>query len=185
MFRFKMIKNAIRFFIRLPLSQVLLLFWSRSIYISRDEKSFIIFLKILKKNYQEIPNSENRILLVPLMNDIGTMKVSIELAYKIAHEKGLQIKYFYVHCAIDGTLSRETFFKYTLQQFQNFNFFWIYKLCRIYGIKRKDIIISNFFWPGFKKPDHVRFTSKEQILDIKFQNIRIGELIYDTYLRFR
>jgi hypothetical protein len=184
-FRFKMIKNVIRFFIRLPLSQVLLLFWSRSIYISRDEKSFIKFLKFLKKNYQEIPNSENRILLVPLMDDLGTMKVSIELAYKIAHEKGLKIKYYYVHSAIDSKIDRENFFRYSLQQFQNFNYFLVYKLCRIYGIKRKDIIISNYFWPEFKKTNQFRFDDKKKILDIKFQNISIGELIYDTYLRFR
>jgi hypothetical protein len=167
------------------LKSVIYEFYKRSISINPEEKNYNEFFNKMKVRYPLLKNKNIDIIIIPLIDDIGTMKVSIELAHKIAHEKGLQIKYFYVHCAIDGTLSRETFFKYTLQQFQNFNFFWIYKLCRTYGIKRKDIIISNFFWPGFKKPDHVRFTTKEQILDIKFQNIRIGELIYDTYLRFR
>ena len=160
-------------------------FYKRSILINIEEKKYIEFLHKIQFRYPLLKNNNNEIILIPLMDDIGTMKVSIELAHKIAHEKGLQIKYFYVHCAIDGLVSRENFFKYSLQQFQNFNFFLGNKLCRIYGIKRKDIIIFNSFWPGFKKPEHIRFTAKEQILEIKFQNIRIGELIYDTYLRFR
>jgi len=167
------------------LLSVIIEFYKRSVSINTEEKKYNVFLNDIKDRYPLLKNNNNDIILIPLIDDIGTMKVSIELAHKIAHEKGLQIKYFYVHCAIDGTLNRGNVFKYSLQQFQNFNFFWVYKLCRIYGIKRKDIIISNYFWPGFKKPDHVRFKSKEQILDMKFQNIRIGELIYDTYLRFR
>jgi hypothetical protein len=167
------------------LKSVIFEFYKRSILINTEEKKYINFLNNNKFRYPLLKKNNGEIILIPLMDDIGTMKVSIELAYKIAHEKGLQIKYFYVHCAIDGTVSRLNVFKYLLQQFQNFNFFWVNKLCRIYGIKRKDIIIFNFFWPGFKKPKHIRFITKKQILDIKYQNIRLGELIYDTYLRFR
>ena len=180
-----MIKKLVRYLIRLPFTQAILLFWSRSIYLSKVDKAFNSLIKDLKNDYYENLNNEDRILLVPLINDNGTMKVTIELAIKIAKEKGFRIKYFYVHCAIDSLINRGNFLKYSIQQFQNFNYFLVYKLCRIYGIKRKDIIISNYFWPEFKETNQFRFDDKKQILDIKFQNISIGELIYDTYLRFR
>lgn len=167
------------------LLSIVIEFYKRSILINTEEKKYLEFINEIKDRYPLLKNNKSDIILIPLINDIGTMKVSIELAYKIAHEKGLHIKYFYVHCAVDEAVSRGNTFKYLLQQFQNFNFFWLNKLCRIYRLKRRDIIISNFFWPGIKKPKLHRFTTKKQILDIKFQNIRIGELIYDTYLRFR
>lgn len=180
-----MIKNTVKFLLNFPVFQAILHFWSQSIRISAEEKSFASFLIDLKIDYPKISNKNAKILLVPLINDLGTMKVSMQLAFKIANEKGLGIKFYYVHTAIDSIINRDNFFKYALQQFQNFNYFLIYKLCRIYGIKRKDIIISNYFWPGFNKTNKFNFTTKKQILDIKFQCINIGELIYDTYLRFR
>lgn len=167
------------------LISVIIEFYKRSISITAEEKKYIEFLNNIQVRYPLLKNKNNAIILIPLMDDIGTMKVSIELAYKIAYEKGLQIKYFYVHSAIDGPVRRVSVFKYSLQQFQNFNFFWVNKLCRIYGIKRKNIIISNFFRPGFKQSNPLIYIEKKQILGITYRNIKIGELIYDTYLRFR
>lgn len=178
-------KYLVNFLFRAPIFQAFLHFWSQSIRISEEEKSFGSFLMNLKMNYPNISDKGPKILLVPLLNDLGTMKVSIQLAYKIANEKGLKIRFYYVHTAIDSMINRENIIKYALQQFQNFNYFLIYKFSRIYGIKRKDIIVSNYFWPGFYKTNQFKFASKEQILDIKFQDVSVGELIYDTYLRFR
>lgn len=113
------------------------------------------------------------------------MKLVTEIAYKMAFEENLEIKYFYIHSGVDAKVHRGSKVAYTVSQFLVFNFLWIHKLCRIYHLKKADIIFSNYFRPGFAKPGLATVSSKEAILQIKYKNIPVGELIYDTYLRFR
>ena len=160
-------------------------FYKKNIVITADEGQFLNFKNDIIAKYPLPDNDGGRIILVPLINDTGTMKIATELSYKIAYERQLKIKYFYVHSAVDNPVKRQDLLRYIFQQLQNCNIFWIGKLCRIYGIRRRDVIMSNFFWPGFKEPQKNYFTDKNEVLNIKFNGIRIGELIYDTYLRFR
>jgi hypothetical protein len=177
-------RNTIRYIIGYILGPAKT-FKERSISISKEEREFRPFLNYLSERYPDNSNSQSGILLVPLLNDVGTMKIISSIAFRLAWEKNLKIKYFYVHTAIDVKIDRSSKLDFYTQFYQNYNFFWIFKLCRIYVIKRRDILISNFFLPVYINSPKFKFRSKKQVVDFHYKGIGLGELIYDTYLRFR
>lgn len=160
-------------------------FHKRSLVISSEERSYKNFLAELKKDFDYKPNSSNFFLLVPLMNDLGTMKIVTQIAYKMAVEENFSIKYFYVHSGIDTKLLRNSKVGFFINQFLQFNYFLKNKLCRIYQVSKKDIILFNYFRPSYNIKNEERVSTKKELLDINYNNIPIGELIFDTYLRFR
>lgn len=179
-----MIRKAIRSIVRYAISAAIT-FKDRSIRISDEERGFGAFLKNLRELYPNNSNHNSEIILVPLISDVGTMKLISNIAFRIASEKKLKIKYFYVHTAIDVIIDRSSKLNFYTQQYQNYNAFWLNKLCRIYSIRRRDILISNFFLPEFNASHNFKFRSKNDVLNIHYKGISIGELIYDMYLRFR
>jgi hypothetical protein len=160
-------------------------FYKRSIYISSEERNFKIFLSEIKRSYSYSPIGNEEILLVPLVDNVGTMKIVTTIAYKMASEENLIIKYFYVHSGVDRKIIRTSKLGYIISQFLSYNFVWVNKICSIYQLKKHNIIISNYFRPGLALNNLDLASSKEAILNINYKNISVGELIYDTYLRFR
>ncbi|USQ03347.1 hypothetical protein [Aquirufa antheringensis] len=161
-------------------------FYANSIYITSEEKEFSIYHKEIYNKYPLKSHlCDSPVLIVPLINDLGTMKIITDIAARMSFEDGYSIKYFYVHAAIDTTITKTGKLAYILSQFLNYNHFLVNKLCKVYHINRKDVIFSNYLSPGFEKPNEPKLTSKKELLEINYKNIPIGELIFDTYLRFR
>lgn len=160
-------------------------FYQRSILLSSEERNYKLFLSGINISSTYSHSANEEILLVPLIDDVGTMKIVTSIAYKMALEENLIIKYFYVHSGVDRKIIRTSKWGYYISQFLLYNFVWVNKICNIYQIKNQDIIISNYFRPGLALNNLDLVSSKEAILNINYKNISIGELIYDTYLRFR
>lgn len=154
-------------------------FIKRSFFISKEELEF-------SKNYNSYKkNHSDKVLLIPLMDDVATMKLIKELVVKLKLDETFTIKYFYVYTLVDTKINRKSIFHFVLQKIQMFNIFYLNKLCKIYNVKKSDIVMSNFIAPKYKPTPKYRFKTKNEILDIDYKGINIGELIYDTYLRFR
>lgn len=151
--------------------------------IDESENSYSDFLLKVKEKYPFSSKSSN-ILLVPLIDDIGTMKIIAQYAYKIASEEKLQIKYFYVHTSIDQPIERSRIRAYV--KFLKINYFTgVERLKKIYKIHKEDILISNLFLPSTRSKPIERILNKEELVEMKDRDIVIGDIIYDTYLRFR
>lgn len=155
-------------------------FIKRSFFISKEELEF-------SKNYKSYNKSHsNKVLLVPLMDDVATMKFVKELVVKLKLDQTFTIKFFYVYTLVDTKINRKSLFHFVSQKIQMFNIFYLNKLCKIYNVRKSDIVMSNFITPKFNKPTpKYTFTTKNEILGINYKGINVGELIYDTYLRFR
>lgn len=148
-----------------------------------EEIAAATYINSLKKNYKS-SHDKNKILLVPLINDPANMRMYMKIALRIAEEDDLSIKYFFIHTAVDWT--RETSFTNSLLGFIRYRILYGYKrLCRVYNIKEKDVVFSNHFWPGSNKKGLFEKESKESILKIAYKGVLIGDLVYDSYLRFR
>ncbi len=160
-------------------------FYIKSIYITSAQRDFNDFLFEIKKSCEYSPLGNENVLLVPLINDLGTMKIVTQIAYKMASEENLIIKYFYVETGVDRKILRNSKIGFRISQFLIYNSLLLWKLCRIYKIKKSDIIISNYFLPSIQKNIIAIKPLKECLLGIKENKIHLGELIYDTYLRFR
>ena len=87
-----MIRKAIRSIVRYAISAAIT-FKDRSIRISDEERGFGAFLKNLRELYPNNSNHNSEIILVPLISDVGTMKLISNIAFRIASEKKLKIKY--------------------------------------------------------------------------------------------
>ncbi len=155
-------------------------FFLRNFYISKEEKGFKIkYESFIYRNHSD------KILLIPLMDDVATMKLVKELVEKLNLSNNFTIKYFYVYTSVDTKIDRKSVFRFVLQKIQIFNIFYLNKLCKIYNIKKSDIVISNFIAPKYISTLKNRFKTKNEVLNISYKDINVGELIYDTYLRFR
>lgn len=155
-------------------------FIKRSFVISKEELEF-------SKKYKSYNNKNqfDKVLLIPLMDDVATMKLVKELVEKLNLSNTFAIKYFYVYTSVDTKINRKSVFHFLIQKLQIFNIFYLTKLCKIYNVKKSDIVMSNFIAPKYKPTPKNRFKTKNEILDIDYKGINVGELIYDTYLRFR
>lgn len=155
-------------------------FINRSFLISEEELEF-------SKNYKSYNTKKqfDKVLLIPLMDDVATMKLVKELVVKLNLAETFDIKYFYVYTSVDTKINRKSVFHFLIQKIQIFNIFYLTKLCKIYNVKKSDIVMSNFIAPKYKPTPKNRFKTKNEILGIDYKGINVGELIYDTYLRFR
>ena len=155
-------------------------FYKKSLQLTKKEKEF-------QENYNSFKSNTktDKVLLIPLMDDIATMKLLYELVAKLNLADTFTIKYFYVYTLVDNKINRKSVFHFVLQKIHFFNIIYLNKLCKIYNVKKSDIVMSNLISPKYKPAPKNTFTSKNQILDIDYKGINVGELIYDTYLRFR
>lgn len=150
---------------------------------SLEEVSFATFLQNLQQKFPPDDKS-SEILCIPLMDDVGMMKMIIEFGYRIASENKLAVKYFYVHTTIDheiqdtGILKQWRFWKTSYLSGEK-------RLCSVYNINRKDVIATNYLKPNAKIDDRHHLSSKMELVSYSTGGITTGDLIYDTYLRFR
>lgn len=150
---------------------------------TEEEMEAVRFIDDLRSHYKPASHSKG-ILLVPLMNDAPNMKMTMRLAFRIAEENGLLIRYFFVHTAIDIAVIKSRFYT-TVQYLKNRYISGPKRLRKIYGIRKSEILFSNYFKPTYLAESVVQAATKEELLNINNDGIVTGDLIYDTYLRFK
>jgi hypothetical protein len=150
--------------------------------INNEERAFRNIL-LEKKNVKN-EYLKKSVLLVPLINDLGTMKVILKIADYIGNKESLETKYFFIHTAIDKKYKNNI--SGFINRLSTWSYISMYKIRKIYAIDSKDIIISNHIRIKRNTYNRIkRFHSKSDVLLEKYREIEIGELLYDTYLRFR
>lgn len=156
-----------------------------SVHISDEEKSFINYMKYTIQSKSNNYKKEG-IILVPLCDDLATMK----MIFKILNGNELFNNYNWKFYFTTTTLEDRNFnkFKWTVSRFLlyklQFNYFYFKKLCLVYNISYKDVV---FFNNHFYKSKSIKyyFKNKWEVLNFHFKGVLIGDLIYDTYLRFK
>ena len=149
---------------------------------SLEELQFSEFFTEIQNRYP-LDRSASEILLIPLINDIAMMKMAVELGYKIASEQRLLIKYFYIHTAVDHPVPTIKYLA-VLQYLKAKLLFGPKHLRPIYKIKKRDILISNYFQPkSLVKCERV-FQTKNDLILWEYEGKVLGDIIYDSYLRF-
>lgn len=141
----------------------------------RDE-----FIVLNKKNHFK----SDKIILIPLIDDLALMKLIINIKNNINSDAEKKVKYFYVKTAIDDNFVFKNIFSKNLNKVLNSRYFLQWKTCRKYNIKITDLLVSNYFSYSEKPKRHV-INNKTEILNFVYKNVLIGDLIYDTYLRFQ
>ena len=124
----------------------------------------------------------NYILLLPLQNDIATMKLSFFLAQEVNNYYNLSVQYFYVGSAVDSYSLYQNHSKVRRLYYLTKYKLSLFKDCYIFNINLKDVIASNYH--SFSYLRSIEFKNKEDLLKFEYQGILIGDLIYDHYLRF-
>lgn len=151
-------------------------------FYSREE---INYKKKMKKYKFKNASTSSNIILAPVIYDYGNMLIVFKLLKKITDEENLKAKYFYTSTSIDDTFIGYSNLKYIFKRLLSINKFTLNKIRKINHIKKNDIIISNYFPFNFNHKIKIDFTSKKEVLNLSYGNIKIGDLIYDHYLRFR
>lgn len=67
------------------------------------------------------------------------------------------------------------------------------KWTKLYGVNGGNVVFSHIFYKRNWNPKYVKIAqkifesvkNKEDLLDVSYENILIGDLVYDTYLRFK
>lgn len=149
---------------------------------SVEEEQYSDFLVEVQKRYPLSDPSE--ILLVPLMNDVAMMRMIVEFAYKIASENHLAIKYFYVHTAVDQPIPRNASHR-LLHYVKGKRLTGIDRLTSVYKIEKGEVLLSNYFIPKIRKSVTEPILTKDSLVNKLNGDILVGDIIYDTYLRFR
>lgn len=144
-------------------------------------KSDFKIIKAKKLNdYRENKKIDN--VLFPFYDDLGTMKVLLEYENKLF--SSFNVKYFYVLSAVDNIIKFEKFKFFSKILFKFIHSLNIKRLINKYGINKSDYVGSNFLWLSLHNSPML-LANKEKILETKHKNILIGDLIYDTYLRYK
>ena len=130
-------------------------------------------------------NLPGKKVLVPFIEDVGTMLVVKKLLNRLAESYDLQITYFYVHCSFEDVnlikINNRIFYK--ICSVLKYNKLKLFKLSLIYDISYSKLRYSNFSSFDSNNGD-INFLNKFDVLEYKYENIDCGDLIYDTYLRF-
>ena len=127
-------------------------------------------------------NYNTNTLLIPLLEDTAIMNLTLDYVNLFISQKQYSIKYFFVPTSIDQPVQKDKmfaflfFYKKKHQQFK--------RLLKTYNLKNKDVIFSNYFL-FFSKKNVTPFISKKEVLTLNRDKIDYGDLVYDTYLRFR
>lgn len=159
-------------------------------FFDSNEKSFIN--RVESSNFDININEGNEVILVQCVNDFFYYK----LFYNVIKNEIKSHKYLF--CGISPNLfvlKQEYNFLYLFNKIVSIlNFYFInkkwHKLYEVAGLKTIYSLDSiNFFkkWQYFIKAIYIWFNlkSKKELLNLYYKNIFVGDLVYDTYLRFR
>jgi hypothetical protein len=154
----------------------------RNYKLTQEERQLKIdFIKIRSK-VNDNKNSNN-ILLLPIYDDYGKLKLSFSILETISKTNPINLKYFHVNTAVDNNeyYSTQNEFKKIYYRFKNT--LKRKKLENIFSINSRDIIATNF--QNFElQQNFTDITEKKKVLQIKVKDVLIGDLVYDHYLRF-
>ncbi len=134
------------------------------------------------KNQQ--PAKREQLYLLPLMDDKPFMDMAVKLAQLKAGRKDLSfIRLFYFKTSVDflyvtNWVSRQ-FAGYRADGPTKQN--W---LLQQYGFKRDQLVFSNILF-YFKNYRRKKLKSKFDLINLNINGVKVGDLIYDHYLRFK
>ena len=143
---------------------------------------------LLKKKISSFKSSKNEPIILFEFNNYAAAQIGgyyfISNLLKI---KNFDIKCFYNGYAIKSPFIRSfsNSLKWTFKKFFSLGFIKVYK--KIYGISNmvtpsieySDTSLTNKIYRNLKK----KINSKEDVLKIRVNNILVGDLIYDTYIK--
>ena len=159
------------------LKKELVEFFQISFEPSADEIIVANKIENLKSN-----NKNNHILLIPLINDTAYMNMTLNFVSINNTSNDYNVKYYFVQTGVEQPIQKDkmfAFFHFLKKRKEQY-----FRLLNIYNINKKDVLFSNFFL-HFSKPKTISFNSKKNVLLQSEQNILYGDLVYDTYLRYR
>ncbi len=134
-------------------------------------------------------NSKNKLqtkfILVPFLEDAGTMKVIHQILNNLSLRNNLEIKYFYIHTSFENKNLNNINNKisYKIHSLLRFNRIRLFKYSLIYKVNHFRIKFTNYNHIFYNHLQN-KFANKEEVLNYYYKNICIGDLIYDTQLRF-
>ena len=154
---------------------VFISFLKQRVFLDNNEKNFINFNKLKwKKSIPKNKRENNPVILVDLFPWYPLIYFWSYIVNIFSHKFNCDLKYFYFHHG-ESRLSKFSFF--------------ISKLVKIYksfnvtkGIIEYDFIYSQKELKKFEN-NFNKIKSKHDLVKYKKNNIKIGDLIYDTYLR--
>lgn len=145
-------------------------------------KRFIIFIKYIIFNKKKLihHNNNENIVLVELYNIKATI-----LSFSIFSNAFANLYKCKIIAYVPRFLNKKQKIKFYILNFFSFvNFFGLYKS---FGVKNfiipRENNISEKEFNKIKKYILSKITQKKDILKIKIKNIKIGDILYDTYLR--
>ena len=147
-----------------------LTFLKKKIFLSKYEKEFIIFNKNL---YQNNRNNSNEQILVELFEHPPLIYFWSIIVNYISKKNKLKIKYFYFK-TYNSLISKFIFF--------------IKNLSKVYNSFNVSEGINEYNFPLFRKKEFAfsefnKIKTKKQLEEFRYKGIKIGDLIYDTYIR--
>lgn len=123
-------------------------------------------------------------ILLPIVEDFPTMKMAFKFAALFLKEDPtLVVKHFFPLTGEDMLGEQNRLYR-RARTFRYYGYFYEKKVRKTHSISLKDIAFSNFslfFWNNTNR----KINSKEELLRLKFKDVLIGDLIYDTYLRYK
>jgi hypothetical protein len=163
---------------------IIFIFWlKRVLYFTDTQKETKKIINVLKESRANNCEINDGIILMPIYDDFGTMKIIFEYQNKLFNDYLNQIRYYYVLSTVDTTFKIELSKGLLKWIFKVIHLIELWKISKIYNVNFNDIIASNFQFNPEKKLYY--FKSKEDLLLYKYKDILIGDLIYDTFLRQR
>jgi len=127
---------------------------------------------------------DKKYILLPVVEDKATMKMAFLFSqFFLEEDKLLGVKYFFPLTGEDILTIKNRIYRRT-KGFRYYGSFYEKKVMQMHGVRPKDIAFSNFslfFWKNKKRS----LSSKEELLAFRIGNIAAGDLIYDTYLRYK
>ncbi|MHA8095466.1 hypothetical protein ACMH5Q_11280 [Aquirufa lenticrescens] len=152
------------------------------LWVNSDQRLIYSKSKFTLSKRNNLPQKK---ILVPFIEDIGTMLVVKKLLNRLAESYDLQITYFYVHCSFEDTnlLKINNGIFYKICSLIKYNELKLIKISLLYNVSFSKLRYSNFL--SFDSINGgLNFLNKWDVLEYKYANIVCGDLIYDTYLRF-
>ena len=154
----------------------------KNLKLSQEENRLKLDFKKISLNFKKNRTSDN-IILIPLYEDFQIIKRCFNVIASISKERPINLKFFHIYTAIDSNEYYQTSNLFKKKYYYFKNYLKRIKTLNILSINNNDIIGTNFqnFNIQIKNKDYI---NKNDILETKHNNILIGDLIYDHYLRF-
>lgn len=116
--------------------------------------------------------------IIPLFDDESMMTMAFNFIRAHQVDKKYKIRFLYVLTSIDQP------YKYWRKTLDRYLFkFHLRKIAKVYRIPVGAIAYSNFFHDYERAPQTI--PTKEALLALQYKDIVIGDLVYDTYMRYR